>query len=89
MDGSFNCGIRLEGFLPESFLSGSVPELQLYFHPGLDVQRAGVKIYPDRRIGHIAVNSVREALQQRRLPHCRIPKQNYSELILPQAIPCV
>ncbi|KAG7245270.1 hypothetical protein INR49_023879, partial [Caranx melampygus] len=62
--------------LPESFLTSRVPKLELYFHPGLDIKRAGIKIYTDRWIRHITVNTIREALQQRRLPHGRIPELN-------------
>lgn len=73
-------------FLPESLLSGRVPELQLDLHPGLDVQRAGVEIHPDGRIRHIAVDPVREAFQQRRLTHRGITEQDDPELVLPQNI---
>lgn len=61
-------------FVPESFLSSRVPQLKLDFHPGLDIKRAGIKIHPDRRIRYIAINSVREAFQQRRLPHRGVPE---------------
>lgn len=72
--------------VPESLLSGRVPELQLDFHPGLDDQRAGVEIHADGRVRHVAVDPVREALQQRRLPHRGVPEQDDAELVLPQNI---
>ena len=64
----------VSSFVPESFLSSRVPQLKLDFHPGLDIKRARIKIHPDRRIRYIAVNSVREAFQQRRLPHRGVPE---------------
>ena len=77
---------NLVWLLPETLLSRCVPQLKLDLHPGLDVQRAGIKIHADRGVRHVAVDAVREALQQRRLPHRRIPEQNDSELVLPQNI---
>lgn len=72
--------------VPESFLARRVPELQLYLHPGLDAERAGVEIHADRGVRHVAVDPVREAFQQRRLPHRGVPEQDDSELVLPQSI---
>lgn len=78
--------LHLLCLLPESLLSRSVPQLKLDLHLGLDVQRARIEIHADRGVRHVAVDPVREALQQRRLPHRRIPEQNDSELVLPQNI---
>lgn len=72
--------------LPEPFLAGRVPELQLDFHPGLNIERARIKIHADRGVRHVAVNPVREALQQRRLPHRGVPEEDDPELVLPQSI---
>lgn len=80
------CFFKYTLAVPESLLARGVPQLQLDLHPGLDFERPGVEVDADRGVGHVAVNPVREALQQRRLAHGGVPEQDDPELVLPQAI---
>lgn len=71
---------------PETLLARRVPDLQLDPFARLDLHQPGEEIHADGRVRHLGEAALREAADQTRLPHRRVPDDDQPELIEPYGL---